>query len=96
MQDATTEKVEKVRVRELPDGRMSRRDAAAYLGISPKTLAQWACSNQGPLQNASAAEPSITAPTSMPLLRGEIDQRHLGVFRWQHGSTLSQLYLPQK
>ena len=48
MQDATTEKVEKVRVRELPDGRMSRRDAAAYLGISPKTLAQWACSNQGP------------------------------------------------
>ena len=33
--------VEPVRVRILPDGRMTRRDAAAYLGNSEKTIAMW-------------------------------------------------------
>lgn len=31
--------IERVRVRILPDGRMTRRDAAAYLGFAEKTLA---------------------------------------------------------
>lgn len=32
----------------LPDGRMDRRSAAAYLGNAPKTLAQWASKGIGP------------------------------------------------
>jgi hypothetical protein len=40
--------VEQVRVRILPDGRMSREDAARYLGHRPKTLAMWALSGSGP------------------------------------------------
>ena len=38
----------KVRVRILPDGRMTREDAARYLGHSPKTLAQWQTKGKGP------------------------------------------------
>jgi hypothetical protein len=37
-----------VRIKILPDGRVSRNDAAAFLGLSPKTLAQMACSGRGP------------------------------------------------
>ncbi len=33
--------IARVKVRILPDGRMSRRDAAAYLGIAVKTVATW-------------------------------------------------------
>lgn len=32
-----------------PDGRMDRKNAARYLGCSPKTLADWATKGQGPL-----------------------------------------------
>jgi hypothetical protein len=32
----------------LPDGRMSRRSAAAYLGCAPRTLAQYAGKGTGP------------------------------------------------
>ncbi len=32
----------------LHDGRMTRKNAALYLGVSPKTLAQWAISGTGP------------------------------------------------
>lgn len=32
----------------LPDGRMSRRDAASYLGMAEKTLAMWASERRGP------------------------------------------------
>ena len=40
----------RVRVRVLPSGRkiMSRRDAAAYIGRSPKTLANWKSMGIGP------------------------------------------------
>lgn len=31
-----------------PDGRLDRRNAAAYLGYAPKTLAQWASKGMGP------------------------------------------------
>ncbi|MBL6952424.1 MAG: helix-turn-helix domain-containing protein [Alphaproteobacteria bacterium] len=40
--------VERVRVRILPDGRMSRRDASKYLGVKQKTLAMWALAGKGP------------------------------------------------
>jgi hypothetical protein len=40
--------VEQVRVRVLPDGRMSRDNAARYLGTQPKTLAQWQLHGKGP------------------------------------------------
>jgi hypothetical protein len=33
--------IERVRVRLLPDGRMTRRDAARYLGVAVKTIAMW-------------------------------------------------------
>ena len=40
--------IEHVRVRVLPDGRMTRADAAKYLGYEPKTLAMWALQGKGP------------------------------------------------
>lgn len=46
MSDQTT--LDQVRVRILPDGRMTRNDAAKYLGHRPKTLAMWALHGRGP------------------------------------------------
>ena len=43
-----TPTVEQVTVRVLPDGRLTRRDAAAYIGVSEKTLAMWAREGKGP------------------------------------------------
>lgn len=43
-----TEQIETVRVRVLPGGRVSRADAAAFLGRKPKTLAVWAAEKRGP------------------------------------------------
>jgi hypothetical protein len=40
--------VEWVRVRVLPDGRLDRVNAARYLGLEPKTLANWAGRGYGP------------------------------------------------
>jgi hypothetical protein len=40
--------VERVCVRILPDGRMTRADAARYLGHAEKTLAMWALNGRGP------------------------------------------------
>jgi hypothetical protein len=40
--------IERIVVRLLPDGRMCRTDAAKYLGLEPKTLAQWALRGKGP------------------------------------------------
>ena len=40
--------IERVRVRVLPDGRLSRKDAAAYLGRAEKTLAMWHLERKGP------------------------------------------------
>ena len=39
---------ENVRVRILPDGRMTRRDAARYLGLKERTLTAWATVGKGP------------------------------------------------
>ncbi len=40
--------LDQVRIRVLPDGRVSRADAAAFLGRSPKTLADWYSKGIGP------------------------------------------------
>jgi hypothetical protein len=32
----------------LPDGRLTARGAAQYIGLSEKTLAQWRCHGTGP------------------------------------------------
>ena len=40
--------IEPIRVRVLPDGRMTREDAATYLGLKSKTLAMWAMEGRGP------------------------------------------------
>ena len=40
--------VESVKVRILPDGRLTRGDAARYLGMQPKTLAMWELEGRGP------------------------------------------------
>ena len=37
-----------VKIRILPDGRMTRRDAARYLGNAEKTLAMWELQGKGP------------------------------------------------
>lgn len=42
------ETVEQVPVRVLPDGRMTRRNAARYLGCAEKTLAMWLGDGKGP------------------------------------------------
>lgn len=33
--------ISQTKVRVLPDGRMTRQDAATYIGVAPKTMAQW-------------------------------------------------------
>ena len=40
--------IEQIRVRVLPDGRMTRADTAKYLGRSVKTMAMWALEAKGP------------------------------------------------
>ena len=49
--DATQEPlttVEHIKVRVLPDGRMTRRHAARYIGVEDKTLANWDLMKKGP------------------------------------------------
>ena len=46
--EAQEVETEPIRVRILPDGRMTRADAARYLGMKPKTLAMWALQGKGP------------------------------------------------
>jgi hypothetical protein len=48
--DGSTGGIEQVAVRMLPDGRLSRVDAAAYLGVATQTLAVWASKKIGPKQ----------------------------------------------
>ena len=42
------ESIETIRVRVLPDGRLTRRDAGRYLGVAEKTMAMWALNGKGP------------------------------------------------
>jgi hypothetical protein len=40
--------IDQVRVRVLPDGRMTRQDAVRYLGHQSKTLSMWQLQGKGP------------------------------------------------
>lgn len=40
--------LERIKIRILPDGRIARADAATYLGLTPKTLAEWSRLGRGP------------------------------------------------
>jgi len=40
--------VDILKVRATPDGRVSRADAAIFLGYKPKTLAEWQRQGRGP------------------------------------------------
>ncbi len=40
--------METVKVTAYPDGRLDSRNAALYLGKSPKTLDMWRCKGEGP------------------------------------------------
>ena len=40
--------IDQVRVRVLPDGRMTRKDTARYQGLAEKTLAMWSIESKGP------------------------------------------------
>ena len=42
------ESIERPRVRVLPDGRMTRKDSATYIGVAEKTLAMWQLQGKGP------------------------------------------------
>ena len=46
--DSSGDPLDQVRVRVLPDGRLTREDAARYLGHQPKTLARWQLEGKGP------------------------------------------------
>jgi len=41
--------IEITRVRATPDGRLNRKDAAIFLGLKPKTLAEYQRKGSGPL-----------------------------------------------
>ena len=47
-EQSETVTIETPRVRILPDGRMTRDDAATYLGVKSKTLAMWQMNGKGP------------------------------------------------
>ncbi len=47
-ESVTQAQAEVVRVRILPDGRLSRGDAARYLGLKSKTLSMWSMQGRGP------------------------------------------------
>ena len=47
-QSAEPNGLDRVRIRVLPDGRVTRADAARFLGCSPKTLAMYAMKAKGP------------------------------------------------
>ncbi|MBB5744813.1 hypothetical protein GGR13_000385 [Brevundimonas variabilis] len=42
--------VEQVTVRMIPDGRLSRREAAKFVGVASRTLANWKSRGVGPNQ----------------------------------------------
>ena len=48
MMNRVSDQVENVRIRCLPDGRVSRSDAAAFLGCRPRTMVDWARIGRGP------------------------------------------------
>ena len=48
VETSAANQIERIRVRVLPAGRLSRSDAAKYLGRAKKTLEMWALDGRGP------------------------------------------------
>lgn len=44
----TDPQIQHITIKVLPDGRVSARDAAAYLGMKQSTLRKWRCIGRGP------------------------------------------------
>lgn len=42
--------IHRIQVRATPDGRLSRRDAAKFIGVEARTLANWKSQGVGPRQ----------------------------------------------
>jgi hypothetical protein len=62
---------EEVRIRVLPDGRLTREDAAKYLGRKPKTLAMWHLQRKGPPSILVAGRRSYFKQVLDAFIRGE-------------------------
>jgi hypothetical protein len=58
--------IDQVQVRLLPDGRMTRSDAALYLGVGDKTLAVWKVHKKGP--------PSVKVGGKVFYFRSDLDR----------------------
>ena len=69
--NCATDPVEHVRVRILPDGRMTRVDAARYLGRKPKTLAMWQMDGKGPRSYLVGGRRFYFKDTLDAFIRGE-------------------------
>ena len=67
--------IEEVRIRVLPDGRMSRRDAARYLGYEVKTLAMWELEGRGPRSVKIAGRRFYYRADLDAFIRGEAAQK---------------------
>ena len=65
---------ETVRVRILPDGRMTRRDAARYLGFAEKTLAQWQLYGKGPASKLVGGRRFYFMDVLDAYVRGDTDE----------------------
>jgi hypothetical protein len=68
--------LDQVRVRVLPDGRVSRSDAAAFLGRKPKTLAMWALERRGPAIVRVGGRCFYRLEDLQRFVSGEAVQRH--------------------
>ena len=62
---------DRVRVRVLPDGRLTRDDAAKYLGRQPKTLAMWQLQGKGPRSVLVGGRRFYFKPDLDAFIRGE-------------------------
>lgn len=67
--------IERVRVRVLPDGRLSRKDAATYLGRAEKTLAMWHLEGKGPPSVLVGGRRFYFKDTLDAFVRGEVPAR---------------------
>jgi len=63
--------VERSNVLVLPDGRLDRANAAKYLGLAPKTLAEWQRLGRGPLSRKVGGRRFYLLDDLVAFARGE-------------------------
>lgn len=69
--------VEHVKVRLLPDNRISRADAGKVLGRAPKTMAIWAAKGWGPRPIMVGGRVFHDYPECLAMARGEVPVKPL-------------------